>query len=158
MGVPFWPSPVQISALLRVIPAKRIATIHRHDMPPESSDCKWKRLVDRRLTNVYSTDQAILAVNGFAADGNMFIKKVRQRLEVCLSRSYFTLSSSDVSSSGIDVHIQKICRYKLSLISSTLCSMPVDSFRTMCSFSSEESRKMVRLMAISPHHKNLFDD
>ncbi|KAF8349375.1 20S proteasome subunit [Amanita rubescens] len=27
------------------------------------------------------TDKAILAVNGFAADGNMFVKKVRQRLE-----------------------------------------------------------------------------
>lgn len=28
------------------------------------------------------TDKAVLAVNGFAADGNMFVKKVRQRLEV----------------------------------------------------------------------------
>ncbi|KAL4065916.1 nucleophile aminohydrolase, partial [Scleroderma citrinum] len=27
------------------------------------------------------TDRAILAVNGFAADGNMFVKKVKQRLE-----------------------------------------------------------------------------
>jgi 20S proteasome subunit beta 6 len=27
------------------------------------------------------TDKAVLAVNGFAADGNMFVKKVRQRLE-----------------------------------------------------------------------------
>lgn len=27
------------------------------------------------------TDKAVLAVNGFAADGNMFIKKVKQRLE-----------------------------------------------------------------------------
>jgi 20S proteasome subunit beta 6 len=25
-----------------------------------------------------------LAVNGFAADGNMFVKKVKQRLEVCM--------------------------------------------------------------------------
>ena len=31
---------------------------------------------------IYRTDKAVLAVNGFAADGNMFIKKVRQRLEV----------------------------------------------------------------------------
>lgn len=30
----------------------------------------------------YSTDKAVLAVNGFAADGNMFVKKVQQRLEV----------------------------------------------------------------------------
>jgi 20S proteasome subunit beta 6 len=27
------------------------------------------------------TDKAVLAVNGFAADGNMFVKKVRQKLE-----------------------------------------------------------------------------
>jgi len=26
----------------------------------------------------------VLAVNGFAADGNMFVKRVRQRLEVCI--------------------------------------------------------------------------
>jgi hypothetical protein len=30
----------------------------------------------------FRTDKAVLAVNGFAADGNMFVKKVRQRLEV----------------------------------------------------------------------------
>ena len=30
----------------------------------------------------YRTDRAVLAVNGFAADGNMFVKKVKQRLEV----------------------------------------------------------------------------
>lgn len=29
------------------------------------------------------TDRAVLAVNGFAADGNMFVKNVKQRLEVC---------------------------------------------------------------------------
>ena len=28
------------------------------------------------------TDRAVLAVNGFAADENMFVKKVKQRLEV----------------------------------------------------------------------------
>ena len=28
------------------------------------------------------TERAVLAVNGFAADGNMFVKKVKQRLEV----------------------------------------------------------------------------
>lgn len=31
---------------------------------------------------MFSTDRAVLAVNGFAADGNMFVKKVKQRLEV----------------------------------------------------------------------------
>ena len=33
------------------------------------------------------TDRAVLAVNGFAADGNMFVKKVKQRLEVWSSLS-----------------------------------------------------------------------
>jgi len=28
------------------------------------------------------TDKAALAVNGFSADGNMFVKRLRQRLEV----------------------------------------------------------------------------
>ena len=30
----------------------------------------------------HRTDKAVLAVNGFAADGNMFVKRLRQRLEV----------------------------------------------------------------------------
>ncbi|KAF8828057.1 hypothetical protein HHX47_DHR4000832 [Lentinula edodes] len=30
------------------------------------------------------TDNAVLAVNGFAADGNMFVKQVRQRLELSI--------------------------------------------------------------------------
>ena len=34
------------------------------------------------LTSVSRTNKAVLAVNGFAADGNMFVKTVRQRLEV----------------------------------------------------------------------------
>ena len=34
------------------------------------------------LTSLYRTDKAVLAVNGFAADGNMFVKRVQQRLEV----------------------------------------------------------------------------
>ena len=36
----------------------------------------------------YRTDRAVLAVNGFAADGNMFVKKVKQRLEVRLPVSF----------------------------------------------------------------------
>lgn len=34
------------------------------------------------LTLLCRTDRAVLAVNGFAADGNTFVKKVKQRLEV----------------------------------------------------------------------------
>lgn len=36
------------------------------------------------LMSLYRTDKAVLAVNGFAADGNMFVKRVQQRLEVRL--------------------------------------------------------------------------
>ncbi len=35
------------------------------------------------------TDKAVLAVNGFAADGNIFVKRLRQRLEVCLPLPVF---------------------------------------------------------------------
>ena len=38
---------------------------------------KWTR-----IDATFRTDRAVLAVNGFAADGNMFVKKVKQRLEV----------------------------------------------------------------------------
>lgn len=51
--------------------------------------------LDRVADNerVDRTDKAVLAVNGFAADGNMFVQKVQQRLEVCFivfNTSYFT--------------------------------------------------------------------
>ena len=59
----------------------------------------------------FRTDRAVLAVNGFAADGNMFVKKVKQRLEV---RDPSTLepSSSGAHSppSGTAMHTQKTCR------------------------------------------------
>ena len=48
-------------------------------LPRFSSD----RLAHLRfVSRLYRTDRAVLAVNGFAADGNMFVKKVKQRLEV----------------------------------------------------------------------------
>lgn len=34
------------------------------------------------LTDMDRTDKAVLATNGFAADGNIFVKRLRQRLEV----------------------------------------------------------------------------
>ena len=47
--------------------------------------------VDNLLDYGISTDRAVLAVNGFAADGKMFVKSVKQRLEVryipCISTS-----------------------------------------------------------------------
>lgn len=41
-------------------------------------------LVDVRtdFTNLNRTDKVVLATNGFAADGNNFVKRVKQRLEV----------------------------------------------------------------------------
>jgi hypothetical protein len=33
---------------------------------------------------VCRTDCAVLAVDGFAADGNVLVKRVKQKLEVCL--------------------------------------------------------------------------
>ena len=44
-----------------------------------SASCSNPILNPPRLNR---TDRAVLAVNGFAADGNMFVKKVKQRLEV----------------------------------------------------------------------------
>lgn len=38
-------------------------------------------LVSSVLTSMYRTDKAVLAVNGFAADGKVFVKRVQQRLE-----------------------------------------------------------------------------
>jgi hypothetical protein len=37
---------------------------------------------DADASTLDRTGKAVLAVNGFAADGNMFVKKVKQRLEV----------------------------------------------------------------------------
>jgi hypothetical protein len=54
----------------------------------------------------------VLAVNGFAADGNMFVKKVKQRLEVRLPQSlpHTTLMWSR---SGTVMLMQRICLYEL---------------------------------------------
>ncbi len=38
-------------------------------------------LVFSVLTSLYRTEKAVLAVNGFAADGKVFVKRVQQRLE-----------------------------------------------------------------------------
>jgi len=71
---------------LRETPGKRKATTSRRVTHLKSSDCMFTHCaflaVYRVDLAIYRTDKAVLAVNGFAADGNMFIKKVRQRLEV----------------------------------------------------------------------------
>lgn len=38
--------------------------------------------VRANLINLNRTDKVVLATNGFAADGNNFVKRVKQRLEV----------------------------------------------------------------------------
>lgn len=40
--------------------------------------------VRTKLINLNRTDKVVLATNGFAADGNNFVKRVKQRLEVGL--------------------------------------------------------------------------
>lgn len=40
--------------------------------------------VRAKLINLNRTDKVVLATNGFAADGNNFVKRVKQRLEVGL--------------------------------------------------------------------------
>ena len=46
-------------------------------------NCSLPHFGHRIDTPPRRTDRAVLAVNGFAADGNTFVKKVKQRLEVC---------------------------------------------------------------------------
>lgn len=43
------------------------------------------------------TDRAVLAVNGFAADGNMFVKSVKQRLEVSIILFFCNTMSEQLS-------------------------------------------------------------
>jgi 20S proteasome alpha/beta subunit len=38
--------------------------------------------IAREPADMYRTDNATLATNGFAADGKNFVKRVKQRLEV----------------------------------------------------------------------------
>lgn len=61
------------------------ATVSKLVMLQRSSDCTssvyciW---ITYLLGDGIRTDRAVLAVNGFAADGKMFVKSVKQRLEV----------------------------------------------------------------------------
>lgn len=56
-------------------------------------DALWLRviLVSSVLTSLYRTDKAVLAVNGFAADGKVFVKRVQQRLE---ARTYLSVPNA----------------------------------------------------------------
>lgn len=63
------------------------------------------------ICSLYSTDKAVLAVNGFAADGNMFVKKVKQRLEVGSLLRLFSSTLTTVRTSGTDTLTPRICLY-----------------------------------------------
>jgi len=71
-------------------------------MPPRSSGCTSSISphllpdVDPHSSRLGRTDRAVLAVNGFAADGNMFVKKVKQRLEVRFP-TLFTFSPQETN-------------------------------------------------------------
>ena len=56
----------------------------KHVTHPKYSDCEYKfsKMADGLGTKLNRTDKAVLAVNGFAADGNMFVKRLKNRLEV----------------------------------------------------------------------------
>lgn len=107
MVAPFSLLLVLTSLLLLGTPVKLKATRYRLDTRPKCFDCacyitpllktcitcrERARAIDitrphkTRVLNCLPlqtrTDRATLAVNGFAADGNMFVKTVKQRLEV----------------------------------------------------------------------------
>ena len=84
-AVPSSPSQVQTLLSSQGTRGRARDTVYRRDTRPKSSNCAffcWKLLAPNSTVFDYRTDKAVLAVNGFAADGNMFVKKVRQRLEV----------------------------------------------------------------------------
>ena len=84
-----------------------------------------------RLISFDRTDKAVLAVNGFAADGNMFVKRVRQRLEVCIqSVEVFDIQYLMINVSGIGTLMQKICPFMPSRALFKQCFMHVVFFHT----------------------------
>ena len=85
---PSLPSPVTIFQSSQATRVRAKAIAFRPDTPQKSLGCMSQISFhvfpdhDPDPTRHDRTDRAVLAVNGFAADGNMFVKKVKQRLEV----------------------------------------------------------------------------
>jgi hypothetical protein len=96
----------------------------------------------------FRTDRAVLAVNGFAADGNMFVKKVKQRLEVLGPLSPSWGRRSFRCSSGIDMPTQKTCRCARLHVSSKRCCTHDASSHTMFTTYSGALRKMVSSLGL----------
>ena len=75
------------SLSLLAIPVSQRDTVSRLDMLPRFGNCKLSR-IHRGASLRFRTDNAVLATNGFSADGKNFVKRVKQRLEVsCRSLS-----------------------------------------------------------------------
>lgn len=64
-------------------------TVSKRDMPGRCFNCRssCEGCYVVHEAEYVSTDKAVLATNGFAADGNNFVKRVRQRLEVSQLKS-----------------------------------------------------------------------
>jgi hypothetical protein len=73
----------------------------------------------------------------------MFVKKVRQRLEVRFTILFIHVVAERWSS-GTAMRTQKTCLYALLRVSSRQCSMPVVSFPTTSTTFSAVSRRMVK--------------
>jgi len=87
MVVQFWQSQEPTSASLPGDTRQSEGVQHPDALCPEgvqivSCFCSCSKQSGFMFWHYDRTDKAVLAVNGFAADGNMFVKKVRQRLEV----------------------------------------------------------------------------
>jgi hypothetical protein len=101
--------------------------------------------------SVFRTDKAILAVNGFAADGNMFVKKVKRRLEVraCFHCVFVVKPMCSIATckinSCIAMHMQRTCPCAPLRGSFKICFTNAVSSRTMSITSSAVSMTMVRL-------------
>jgi hypothetical protein len=157
MAEQFWRLLVRISALLRVIPARARGTAYKPATLPRSSSCQYfdimldapllLQLTKLSRSPSFRTDKAVLAVNGFAADGNMFVKKVRQRLEVCIATCCVSFTSDNPSYrctiSGTDMPMQRTCLSGLLLASSKPCSTRVASSHTMSTTFLAALKKMV---------------
>lgn len=117
MAARFSPSQVQTLLSSPVTPVKARATASRLVMPPKYSGCPYFYIYKKApqvvivFTPPSRTDRAVLAVNGFAADGNMFVKKVKQRLEVhpVRYRRVSLLFSPFHLVSGTDTITPRIC-------------------------------------------------
>ena len=142
------PLRVQTSVSLPEIPGKAKDIVFKLDMHRRSSDCAYSS-IRLQLNNAdicvvpCRTDRAVLAVNGFAADGNMFVKTVKQRLEVrCLLIVVGSCWFGGVHS-GIVMPMRKTCPSVPLPAWYKRCCMQSDSSHTTCTTFWEALRKMV---------------